>query len=229
MDIHALINAQQGKTQKTRMNFWRPKVDGVTPLRLYRFGPEKELYENRVIHWVNSKPQDCLGDDCPLCDAVRKLYDAGDEDSKQRANSMRKQTLFCFVAVNPNKPDEVLIWEPNYGVGRDVILAIAQVAGWVEGWPKPEQQEKVTEFLTFFGRGMDEVCGPNGYDLLVNYEKNRKPSVTVSFGRIKGKALSMPEPIQDAPSAVRGRIAENRRKQESKERGVFVNPADAQV
>lgn len=212
MDIHGIIaGANKSGGYGPRADFWYPKTDGTYPLRLYRFEVDgkKELFSTRAIHRPDWKqpPMPCMGEECQLCDSVKRLYEAGDKDSKDKAYKLKAEYPMTFVAVLENEPNGFRIWETAARDGQNIILQIAMVAGWTQGWPKPDQTELCAQFAELVDRGLAECCGPNAYSLLVNYQKGRKPATQLTFSRVKGKVLTQAEDASvPNPTAIRARI-----------------------
>lgn len=214
MDIHGII-ASANKTggYGPRADFWYPKQDGTYPLRLYRFEVDgkKELYATRAIHRPDWKqpPMPCTGPECQLCDSVKRLNEAGDKDSRDKAYKLKAENPMTFIAVLENEPNGFRMWEVQPREGQAIILQIAMVAGWTQGWPKPDQTELCAQFAELVERGLPECVGPSAYSLLVNYQKGRKPATQLTFSRVKGKTLTQQEDSAvPNPTSIRARIEE---------------------
>ena len=105
--------------EKGKNNFWRPK-DGDTTIRIVPT-EDGDPFRDFWFHYNVGKnagfmcPKKNFGDDCPVCDFVRKLYNDGDEDSVKMAKSLNaRQRFFSPVVVREGEDDRTLVW----GYGR---------------------------------------------------------------------------------------------------------------
>ena len=151
MDIDGILAGEakrSGGFDGPRAGWWRAKSDGSTLHRLYRFGEEKDLFASRYIHWLpeGGRPVDCTGEGCEVCAQVRTLYDNGSREAKDAANKMRRSGQMSFVTVLTGQPDGFNFVELNSKTGNAILLNIARIGGWGEGFPRPDQPEAVAMF-----------------------------------------------------------------------------------
>ena len=153
--MKAKLAAVNRKGNSERGNFWRPQ-DGDTTIRIVPTGdgdPFKEFWFHYNVG-NNSpflSPKKNFGEDCPLDEFVRSLYNAGDPESiKMAKNLSARQRFFAPVLVRGLEHEGVKIWgfgrtayqellqlvlNPDYGditdveAGTDLVITYGKPAG----------------------------------------------------------------------------------------------------
>ena len=135
--------------------FWKPSV-GENVVRIL---PTKDGDPFKHFHFhynVGEKagflcPKKNFGDDCPVCDFVSKLYNDGDDESRQLARKLvAKSRFFSPVVVRGEDAEGVKVWgysktvyenllqlvlNPDYGDitdphnGTDLVLTYGKAPG----------------------------------------------------------------------------------------------------
>lgn len=120
----ALKNRSQGGA---KTNFWRPQ-DGDQVIRIVPT-PDGDPFKDFWFHYNVGNAQGFLspkrnfGEDDPLNDFVRELYNEGTEDSVKMAKELRaRQRFFAPVVVRGEEDQGVRVW----GFGRQVYEKILQ-------------------------------------------------------------------------------------------------------
>lgn len=212
-DLRSLLNDLRGGGGGFRRgnDFWRPKDSGKYPLRLYRFIDPKsgatELFRDSIVHFTSDGPPvPCLGVNCKVCPVVDTLNAAGDADSKERAKRLRANRRMIFVIVLLADPQGFKIYEASEGVGKNILLSTSKAGGYLGKWPTPEEMD---EFYTCLTKGIPNVCGPAGKDIVITYDKKADPRnmYTVDLNPFECKQLPFPEDsaVPD-PAVIRQRI-----------------------
>lgn len=167
-------------------DFWRPKETGQYPIRLYRFDSKaedgtisKELCVTRKVHFgiSGNKPMDCPviepgHDGCAVCRMTARLEASGTKEDGEKANRMRQVTQACFAFVLMADPTNLKLYECGFSVAQRIFLQIAKAGGWIGPYPEAKDpEEKHSQFAACFDAGLPKVCGPNGRDLIITYNK----------------------------------------------------------
>ena len=114
----ASLNNRGGGDNKN--NFWKPQ-DGDTTIRVVPTNdgdPFKEYWFHYNVGKNNGFlcPKRNHGDDCPVCNFVKSLYNEGDAESIKMAKSLSaRQRFFSPVVVRGQEKDGVMVW----GFGRN--------------------------------------------------------------------------------------------------------------
>lgn len=147
------LNASKGKgTQQTK--FWKPQ-NGTQTIRILPT-EDGDPFKSFFFHYgLNNEsvmcPKHNFGEECAVCDFVSKLYNDGDEESRQMATKLvRKQRFFSPVLVRGEENEGPRVWgysktvyqtlletvlNPDYGditdleTGVDIDLRYEKVAG----------------------------------------------------------------------------------------------------
>ena len=114
--MRAKLNALKNGGGKN--NFWRPQ-DGDQDVRIV--APEDgDPFKDYYFHYNVGNasgflcPKKNYGDDCPVCNFVRALYDEGTEESVKMAKSLTaRQRFFSPVLVRGEEKQGIRIW--GYG------------------------------------------------------------------------------------------------------------------
>ena len=112
------LSALNSKGDGKKSAFWRPQ-DGEQTIRIVPTAdgdPFKEFF----FHYNLGNnpgflcPKRNLGDDCPVCNFVRTLYNEGDEESVKMAKNLNaRQRFFSPVVVRGEEEEGTRIW--GYG------------------------------------------------------------------------------------------------------------------
>ena len=112
------LAALNSKGDSKKSAFWRPQ-DGEQPIRIVPTAdgdPFKEFF----FHYNLGNnpgflcPKRNFGDDCPVCNFVRTLYNEGDEESVKMAKSLNaRQRFFSPVLVRGEEEEGARVW--GYG------------------------------------------------------------------------------------------------------------------
>ena len=126
--MKAKLAAVNRKGNSEKGNFWRPQ-DGDTTIRIVPTSdgdPFKEFWFHYNVG-TNSpflSPKKNFGEDCPLDEFVRSLYNAGDPESiKMAKNLSARQRFFTPVLVRGLEHEGVKIW----GFGRTAYQELLQL------------------------------------------------------------------------------------------------------
>jgi hypothetical protein len=87
------FGAYKQTVQENRQDYASLKVEDETLAVAFL---EDEPFDHVLRHWVNKKPRNCIGDDCPLCE-----------------RSIPAKPVLLFNVVDMAKPDKVLLWEAS--------------------------------------------------------------------------------------------------------------------
>jgi hypothetical protein len=135
--------------------FWKPS-EGENVIRILP-SPDGDPFKHFHFHYnVGEKagflcPKKNFGDDCPVCDFVSKLYNDGDDESRQLARKLvAKSRFFSPVLVRGEEAEGVKVWgysktvyenllqlvlNPDYGDitdahnGTDLVLTYGKAPG----------------------------------------------------------------------------------------------------
>jgi len=135
--------------------FWKPS-EGENVIRILP-SPDGDPFKHFHFHYnVGEKagflcPKKNFGDDCPVCDFVSKLYNDGDDESRQLARKLvAKSRFFSPVLVRGEEAEGVEVWgysktvyenllqlvlNPDYGDitdahnGTDLVLTYGKAPG----------------------------------------------------------------------------------------------------
>ena len=112
------LAALNSKGDSKKSAFWRPQ-DGEQTIRIVPTAdgdPFKEFF----FHYNLGNnpgflcPKRNFGDDCPVCNFVRTLYNEGDEESVKMAKSLNaRQRFFSPVLVRGEEEEGARVW--GYG------------------------------------------------------------------------------------------------------------------
>ena len=112
------LAALNSKGDSKKSAFWRPQ-DGAQTIRIVPTAdgdPFKEFF----FHYNLGNnpgflcPKRNFGDDCPVCNFVRTLYNEGDEESVKMAKSLNaRQRFFSPVLVRGEEEEGARVW--GYG------------------------------------------------------------------------------------------------------------------
>lgn len=147
------LNTLKGKGGQ-QAKFWKPQ-NGTQTIRILPT-PDGDPFKSFFFHYgLNNEsvlcPKHNFGDDCAVCDFVSKLYNDGDEESREMAKKLvRKQRFFSPILVRGEEAEGARIWgysktvyqtlletvlNPDYGditnseTGVDIDLRYEKVAG----------------------------------------------------------------------------------------------------
>ena len=137
------------------VKFWKPS-DGENVIRILP-SPDGDPFKHFHFHYnVGEKagflcPKKNFGDDCPVCDFVSKLYNDGDDESRQLARKLvAKSRFFSPVVVRGEDNEGAKVWgysktvyenllqlvlNPDYGditdaeAGTDLALVYGKAPG----------------------------------------------------------------------------------------------------
>ena len=223
------------KREGPQMTFWKkPKgIKSTTMFRLYRFvhNGDKQYCATRLVHNTGT-PQSpnwlpCTGEGCTVCKSwqeLRKMALLDDINRKaafEKADQIRPQRKFEFVAVNSADPTGFLSVELPDGASKKIFLACAKEAGFVGGYPeraapdasadtKAANELLFAEFDEKTKQGLEALCGPSGRDIAITVNPNAVPKseyYTVDITRGTQKTLPFPEDdTVPNPYVVRERI-----------------------
>lgn len=114
----AKLNDKFGGKGKT-INYWRPVENADTVIRIVPTDdgdPLKEFYfhylrgDDKKVQSVLC-PKKNVGENCPICDLVSKLYKDGDEESRKMAKDISsKQRFFSPVIARGEEDKGVQVW-----------------------------------------------------------------------------------------------------------------------
>jgi hypothetical protein len=173
-------------------------------IRLYRFdkGGTKEMCTTRLLHFGGKgvRPVDCPADGtCDRCKTVARLEGSGTKEDKDKANQMRAQIQGCFTVIDVAAPTRFWVAEVNNNVAQGIFLGCARAGGWTEVYPDrmvlqklssdQEREQKLLLFETAVDAGIPKVCGPNGRDILVTYNKGKGAKTWDVFVRTDGNRV----------------------------------------
>ena len=152
--MKAKLDKLNGKGEGGKKNFWRPE-DGESNIRIVST-PDGDPFKEKFFHYNVAQggflcPKKNFGDDCPVCDFVSKLYNDGDDESRQLARKLvAKSRFFSPVVVRGEDAEGVKVWgysktvyenllqlvlNPDYGDitdphnGTDLVLTYGKAPG----------------------------------------------------------------------------------------------------
>lgn len=147
------LNAAKGKSQ-SQVKFWKPQT-GVQTVRILPT-EDGDPFKSFFFHYgLNNEsvlcPKHNFGEECSVCDFVSKLYNDGDEESRELAKKLvKKQRFFSPVLVRGEENEQARVWgysktvyttlletvlNPDYGditdveTGVDIDLRYEKVPG----------------------------------------------------------------------------------------------------
>ncbi len=118
LDIEKMREKMNNLTGRTKnADFWKP-VEGESNIRIVPTA-DGDPFKERWFHYNVTRggflcPKRNFGDKCPVCDFANKLWDEGNDDSRNLAKSLfPKQRFFSPVLVHGEEADGVRVW--GYG------------------------------------------------------------------------------------------------------------------
>jgi len=151
--MRAKLNTAKGKnTQQAK--FWKPQA-GTQTIRILPT-EDGDPFKSFFFHYgLNNEsvlcPKHNFGEECAVCDFVAKLYNDGDEESRELAKKLvKKQRFFSPVLVRGEENEQARVWgysktvyttlletvlNPDYGDitdvenGVDIDLRYEKVSG----------------------------------------------------------------------------------------------------
>jgi len=112
------LSSLNNKGGNGKSAFWRPQ-DGEQSIRIVPT-PDGDPFKEYFFHYNLGKnpgflcPKRNFGDDCPVCNFVRTLYNEGDEESVKMAKKLNaRQRFFSPVMVRGEEAEGVRVW--GYG------------------------------------------------------------------------------------------------------------------
>lgn len=147
------LNTLKGKGGQ-QAKFWKPQT-GTQTIRILPT-PDGDPFKSFFFHYgLNNEsvlcPKHNFGEECAVCDFVSKLYNDGDEESREMAKKLvRKQRFFSPVLVRGEENEGARVWgysktvyqvlletvlNPDYGditdpeTGVDIDLKYEKIAG----------------------------------------------------------------------------------------------------
>ena len=112
------LSSLSNKGGNGKSAFWRPQ-DGEQTIRIVPTA-DGDPFKEYFFHYNLGKnpgflcPKRNFGDDCPVCNFVRTLYNEGDEESVKMAKKLNsRQRFFSPVMVRGEEAEGVRVW--GYG------------------------------------------------------------------------------------------------------------------
>ena len=116
--MRAKLASLSNKGGNGKSAFWRPQ-DGEQSIRIVPTA-DGDPFKEYFFHYNLGKnpgflcPKRNFGDDCPVCNFVRTLYNEGDEESVKMAKKLNsRQRFFSPVLVRGEEAEGVRVW--GYG------------------------------------------------------------------------------------------------------------------
>lgn len=220
MNFDDLLKGLGEKSAGSGGDFWRPEKTGKYILRPYRFQHEGKptFVATRAKHFQGkgSKPVDCTGQGCKVCENCEKLAASKDKGARDKAYETRRTIQFTGVFVLADDPTGFKMWEMGESVSKKFFLAVAKIGGFTGNYPttyRPDDEKATAEdreaalkewtaFKAAFDKALPLVCGPHGWDFCVTYNKetkNKKEVWAVDFVmRLPGQENVLPFAEDDA-------------------------------
>ena len=111
------------------VKFWKPS-DGENVIRILP-SPDGDPFKHFHFHYnVGEKagflcPKKNFGDDCPVCDFVSKLYNDGDDESRQLARKLvAKSRFFSPVVVRGEDNEGAKVWGYSKTVYENLLQLV---------------------------------------------------------------------------------------------------------
>lgn len=163
--MRSKLNAAKGKGG-SQAKFWKPQA-GTQTIRILPT-EDGDPFKSFFFHYgLNNEsvmcPKHNFGEECSVCDFVSKLYNDGDEESRELAKKLvRKQRFFSPVLVRGEENEQARVW----------------------GYSKTVYQTLLETVLNPDYGDITDV--ENGVDIDLRYEKTAGklyPETTLSFKR----------------------------------------------
>ena len=104
----------------------------------------------------------------------QQLLASGTKEDKAKAKNFTARTSAWLMCILPDDPSGFRIWQAGQSIMQRILCIFATAGN--EGMPLRFPAEPDPKFFELAEKGMESICGPNGQDLAVSYDKRAVPA-----------------------------------------------------